>query len=126
MADHIEQWTTDRVLNELLSSLERLNINQRQTGRSLFISFVWFISRGDRNNRYKAIQQLSICRWDAFNNDTKSHWNARATRLNLQPTPGLLEVWPQADLPIENIQHIVLQSLKTEMNIFARKVRNLI
>ena len=122
MADRIEQWTADRVLNEPLSSLERLNINRTRTGRALFISFVWVLCRGDRNNRYAAIRRISIRRWDAFNADTKSHWNARATRLNLRPTPGLLEVWPQADLPFENIQQIVLQSLKTEMNIFARRV----
>ena len=60
MANHIQHWTADRVLNEPLSSLERLNINRRQTGRSLFISFVWFLSRGDRNNQYNAIKQISV------------------------------------------------------------------
>ena len=92
MANYIQYWTADKVLNEPISSLEKLDINQRQTGKSLLISIVWFLSCGDHDNRYLAIKQISICQWNAFNANTKSHWEARATCLNLRPVPGLLEV----------------------------------
>ena len=125
MVNHIQHWTSDRVLNEPLSSLERRNNNPRQTGRSLFLSFFWFLSRNG-DNRYQDIQLISIGLWNAFNDDTKSHWEARATRLNDRPVPGLLSVWPQDDLPFENLQDIVLQFVKMEMNDFAKSVRNTI
>ena len=121
MANHIQHWTTDRVLNEPLSSLKRGNINQRRTGQSLFLSFLWFLSC-DGDNQYLDIQQISIGLWNAFNDDTKSHWEARGTHINDRPLPGLLQVWPEANLPHENIQDIVLQSMKSKMNYFAKRV----
>ena len=92
MANDIQHWTADRVLNEPLSSLERGNDNQRQTGRSLFYLFFLFLSRINDVDRYHDIQQIAIVLWNAFNDKRKSHWEAQATCLNKRSVPGLLPV----------------------------------
>ena len=121
----IQDWNGDRVLNKPLSSLERGNDDQRRTGRSLFLSFFWFLSCNGVD-RYHDIQQIAIILWNAFDDERKSHLEARAILLNERPVPGLLPVWPEEDLRILNLQEIVLQSLKKEMNYFAKSVRNAI
>ena len=94
MANPIQHWTVARVLNEPLSSLERGNNNQSQTGRSLFLSFFWFLSRNGVN-RYQDIQQISIVLWNAFDDKRKSHLGARTTLLNKRLVSGLLPAWPE-------------------------------
>ena len=63
MANDIQHWTADRVLNESLSSLERANHNQRRTECFLFVSFYWLLSRNGLN-RYHDIQQITIVLWN--------------------------------------------------------------
>ena len=82
MANHIQDWTEEQVLNRPLSDLERWNDNRKRTGKALFLSFYWFLSR-DGFVEYQDINQVTICLWNDFNDDTKRHWDARAARLNL-------------------------------------------
>ena len=109
------------MLNRPLSDLERWNDNRTRTGKALFLSFNWFLSR-DGLVDYQVINQNSICLWNDSNDDTKRHWDARAARLNLQPVPGLLSEWPEDDLPYASIKKIVLQSLKKEHNYLAGRM----
>ena len=63
MANHIQDWTEEQVLNRPLSDLERWNDNQNRTGKALFLSFYWFLSH-DGLVEYQDINQVSIQLWN--------------------------------------------------------------
>ena len=91
MANHIQDWTEEQVLNRPLSDLARWNENRKRIDKALFLSFFWFLSRYGFV-QYQDIQQVFIGLWKAFNDVTKSHWDTRAACLNERPVPSLLSV----------------------------------
>ena len=121
---NIHNWNEETVVNGPTFDGERWNINRQRTGLSHFVTIYWSFHRAADIYTFFEASRIAKDIFSAFDEVRTGWWNLRAERFNNRPVPGQLLLWPEGDLPAAEIQRIVLQSVKFEINGLAKKMRN--
>ena len=120
---NIQNWTEETMVNGPTFDLKRGNICRKRTGLSHFITIYWSFHCAEGVYTFSEIKPIASGIFLALDDVRKGYWNARAARFNTRPVPSQLTIWPETDLPQAEIQKIVLQSLKSEINYLAQRLR---
>ena len=120
---NIQNWSKETVVNGSTFDAERWNTNRQRTGLSHFVTIYWSFHRAEEDDTFSEARMIAKDIFLAFDEVRKGWWNERAECFNDRPEPGQLLVWPETDLPSAEIKRIVLQSVKLEINVLAKRMR---